>query len=209
MLRNTLDHILGTTAKVRLLRALLPLETPASGREAERLAAVSHRSATRALEDLVALGVLDRTTTRATHLYRVNRKHDLVPLLESLFQGESARLASVREEIEAALASAGLTETVASVVLFGSAARGEARPDSDLDLLVLVEDRSRTEAAGAFLGAVSDRLRSRYGGRASALVLSIPEARRRLEDGDPLLRDVVRDGRTLFGASIQEALGAW
>lgn len=209
MLRNALDHILGTTAKVRLLRALLPLNTPTSGREAERLAGVSHRSATRALEDLVGLGVLHRTTTPATHLYQVNREHDLVPLLESLFEGESARLASLREEVGATLTAAALADTVISVVLFGSSARGEAEPQSDLDLLVLTETRSHAQAAGAVLGAVSDRLRSRYGSRASVLVLPIPEARHRLEDGDPLLQDLLRDGRTLFGTPIQEALGEW
>jgi predicted nucleotidyltransferase len=209
MLRSALDHILGTTAKVRLLRALLPFDTPASGREAERLAVVSHRSATRALDDLVALGVLRRTTTPATHLYQVNREHDLVPLLESLFRGEAARLASLREEIEAALEAADLKGTISSVVLFGSAARGVARPDSDLDLLVLVQDRLRSEAASDFLGAISDRLRSRYGARASVLVLWIPEARRRLEDGDALMQNVIHDSRTLFGTPIPEVLGAW
>lgn len=209
MLRNALDSILGTTTKVRLLRALLPLTTPASGREAERLANVSHRSATQALDELVSLGVLRRTTTPATHLYQVNREHDLVPLLASLFQGESARIASLRGEIGASLVAVGLEDTIAAVILFGSAARGDARPDSDLDLLVLVEDRSQNELAGDFLGAVSDRLRSRYGVRASVLVLSIPDARSRLDDDDPLMRNILQEGRTLFGTPIQEALGAW
>jgi predicted nucleotidyltransferase len=209
MLLSALDHILGTTAKVRLLRALLPLDTPASGREAERLAGVAHRSATRALDDLVTSGVLHRTTTPGAHLYQINREHDLTPVLESLFRGEAARLGSLREEIEAALGAADLKGTVSSVVLFGSAARGDARPASDLDLLVLVEDRSQSEAAGDFLGAVSARLRSRYGARPSVLVVAIAEARRRLEDGDSLMQNVISDGRTLVGAPIQEVLGAW
>lgn len=206
---NALDHILGTQAKVRLLRALLPLESPASGREAERLGGVSHRSATRALDDLAALGVLDRTVTPATHLYRINREHDLVPFLESLFERESARLASLREDIEAALVSTGLTDSVVSVALFGSAARGEAGPDSDLDLCVLVRDRSRPDAASNLLEALSDRLHERYGARASVLALPVPEARHRFDDGDPLLEDIARDNRTLFGTRIQEVLGAW
>lgn len=209
MVRHALDSILGTTAKVRLLRALLPLETPASGREAERLAGVSHRSASRALEDLAALGVLDRTTTPGAHLYQMNREHDLLPALGSLFEAEAARIASLAEEVKRALASAELVEAVDSVVLFGSAARGETRPQSDLDLLVLVNDRSYIEAASGFLGTVSDRLRARYGVRASVLVLSTPDARGRLEDGDPLLTDIHRDGRTLFGTSIQETLEVW
>jgi predicted nucleotidyltransferase len=209
MIGSALDHILGTTAKVRLLRALLPLETPASGREAERLGNVSHRSASRALDDLVALGILRRTTTPGTHLYQANRENDLVPFLEALFRGEATRLASLREEIEAALVATDLEGTVTSVVLFGSAARGDARPESDLDLLVLVEDRLQSEAASDFLAAISNRLRSRYGARASVLVLSVAEARRRLEAGDALMQNVVHDGRNLFGTPVHEAPGAW
>jgi predicted nucleotidyltransferase len=157
----------------------------------------------------VALGVIRRTTTPGTHLYEVNREHDLVPVLTALFEGESARLASLRETIETALAAANLEGTVSSVILFGSAARGDARPDSDLDLLVLTGDRLRSEAADEFLAAVSDRLRARYGARASVLVLSIPEARKRLEDGDPLMQSVLSDGRGLFGAPVREVLGVW
>jgi hypothetical protein len=74
---------------------------------------------------------------------------------------------------------------------------------------VLVEERSRTEAASDLVGAVSDRVRERYGARASVLVLAIPEARHRLQDGDPLMEDIIRDGRNLFGLRVQEVLGAW
>lgn len=209
MPRNALDNILGTTTKVRLLRALLPLQAPVSGREAERLAAVPHYSATLALRDLVALGVLRRTTTPGTHLYEINREHDLVPALTALFEGESARLALLRETVESALSAANLEGTVSSVILFGSAARGDARPDSDLDLLVLANDRLRSEAADEFLAAVSDRLHARLGVRASVLALSISEAQKRLEDGDPLMKNVLHDGRALFGPLVQEVLGVW
>lgn len=208
MLWTALEHILGTTAKVRLLRALIPLDTPASGREAERLAGIAHRSATRALHDLVALGVLRKTTTPGTHLYQINSDHDLVLPLKALFQAEAARFASLREAVNAALEATSLRKTVVSVVVFGSAARGDALPDSDLDLLALVQERSHMAAVGAFLPAVSALLGKRYGARPSVLVLPLLEARDRHENGDLLMQNIVAEGRTLFGSSIHEALGA-
>lgn len=51
-----------------------------------------------------------------------------------------------REQIEAAIAILAQAARPARIVLFGSYARGEAREDSDLDLLVIeprVEDRAR------------------------------------------------------------------
>ena len=43
------------------------------------------------------------------------------------------------------------------VILFGSRARGDARPDSDLDLLVVAEDaRPRAARASELYGVLSD-----------------------------------------------------
>jgi predicted nucleotidyltransferase len=47
--------------------------------------------------------------------------------------------------IEQALACLGQDPEVQSLVLFGSRARGDARADSDLDLLVIVRDLLTTE----------------------------------------------------------------
>ena len=66
-----LDHILTNRGKVRLLRALIPLSRPVSGREAAKLARLSQTPALRALNDLVALGILHRMETFSQHLYEV------------------------------------------------------------------------------------------------------------------------------------------
>ena len=209
VIASALNHILGTSAKVDLLRVLMQLDTPTSGREAERLARVAHMSAIKALGELTAVGVLNLTRTAATHLYQINRDHDLVPPLEALFKAEADRLAALREEARSALGELDLEEKVTSVVIYGSAARGETRPDSDLDLLVVVENKADVSAARELPGVLSDRLRTRYGARPSVLVLSASAARERYENGDPLLQNIATDGRTLIGTPIQEVLGTW
>jgi predicted nucleotidyltransferase len=209
MMIRALDHVLGTGAKVDLLRALAQLDTPTSGREAERLAGVAHGSARKALSELVAVGVLKLTTTPGTYLYEINRDHDFVPHLETLFRAEAARHAAVRDEVRDAIRKLDLKQKVVSVIVFGSAARGDTTPESDLDLLVLVKDAADSNAARDLVEAVSDRLRARYGARLSALVLTVSEARARHEQGDPLMRNIVAEGRTLTGMPIQEALDTW
>ncbi len=43
------------------------------------------------------------------------------------------------------------------VILFGSRARGDARPESDIDLLVVAEDtQPRSQRAACLYGALSD-----------------------------------------------------
>jgi predicted nucleotidyltransferase len=83
------------------------------------------------------------------------------------------------------------------VVVFGSAARGAGRPDSDMDVGILFEGGARlplpgeaAEPYGARREAVADALRA---DREIDLVL--------LEEADPLLlHEVAVDGRPVFEA---------
>ncbi|OPY04442.1 MAG: Nucleotidyltransferase domain protein [Syntrophaceae bacterium PtaU1.Bin231] len=81
------------------------------------------------------------------------------------------------------------------VILFGSAARGDAGPDSDLDFLIVKKD---TPYHGA------DRIRelSRMIDRnvpVDFLVYRPEEWEQRLQMGDPFLKLILREGKVLYG----------
>lgn len=207
---RVLDQILGTQTKVQLLRTLSRMGSPMSGREAQRLAGVKSVSgAGRALDELTELGILHREETGGAHLYRMNREHVLAGPLVRLIEAEEDVLASLRDILTESLESARVAGAVRSVVVFGSAARGEARPESDLDLLVIVRDDESTEPVRRALLDVQPRLRQRLGLRASPYVLTQERAEERHLDGDPLMETIQAEGRTLLGDSLQEVVGAW
>ena len=203
LLLTPLDTILGSAAKVRLLRALLPLDRPVSGREAARLAGLSHR-AVLALDELAALGVLERRTTAGGHtnLYGVNRSHALVPAIVALFEAERERTAAIVRRIARVLKDVGGVE--ASVV-FGSQARGDAGPTSDLDLLVLTATGARERVHDAIVEAAPS-LESELGVRLSPVVLTLTQARRQHAAGDAFLAAALRDARRVSGAPLEELL---
>lgn len=210
MLFHALDDVLGTTTQVQVLRALLPLRGPVSGREVKRLSRARSRSAlSRALDHLTALGVVHRRQLAGTHLFQVNREHDLVPAIEALFQAEAARFAAFRAAVAAALEEAGVAEAVLSAVVFGSMARGDAHPESDLDLLVATASEEAVEPVNDALLERAEALRARFGFRISPLVLPQPRIVERFREGDPLMKNILDDGRTLLGASFREVAGAW
>ena len=79
------------------------------------------------------------------------------------------------------------------VILFGSVARGEATPDSDIDILVVaatVGSRSTIRLATA-RRSVRDL---RYGLPISPLVLTPEEMQERLERRDPFITEIIATG---------------
>ncbi len=100
-------------------------------------------------------------------------------------------LARVAAAFADALPAAGLR----SVVLFGSAARGEASARSDVDVLVVVDDARRTAPIHREAAALLDRADAAV----SPLVLTEREVERRLVSFDPLLETIAAEGQLLRG----------
>lgn len=206
----TLDHVLGTQTKVRLLRVLVALDTPVSGREAQRLAGVTSMSATgRALEDLTGVGILSRERTGATHLYRFNRQHVLAASLAALYRVEEEQPARLNRMLRRAIEEAGLFGIVESAALFGSTARGEASPGSDADVLVVVSEEEGVAAVQRALFGVYAAVQEQLGVRISPYVLAVAEVQRRSREHDPLMVAIESEGRTLWGKSLAELVQGW
>ena len=82
------------------------------------------------------------------------------------------------------------------IVLFGSHARGEEGPDSDVDLLVIMpHEKHAAEKAAEITQRVHPR---RY---SLDLIVRSPDAiRERLQMNDWFVRDLIREGRVLYAA---------
>jgi predicted nucleotidyltransferase len=96
---------------------------------------------------------------------------------------------------------------VRSLTLFGSVARGEARPDSDVDLLVVGESDSDREQVEAVMQAVAEQAAETLGVSLSPLVMALPRLRERYRAGDPLLHNIEAEGRVLLGGSLRDMVG--
>ena len=81
------------------------------------------------------------------------------------------------------------------IILFGSAARGELRRDSDADFLIIKKDTP-------FYGADRIRELSRLIKRnipVDLLVYRPEEFETRLKMGDPFLKAILKEGKVLYG----------
>jgi predicted nucleotidyltransferase len=207
MLLRPLDRILGSQSKVALLRVLSRTTGPVSAREAARLAGIAHSGARRALEELTQMGVVERAETAIQHLYTISASHELaVRGLAPLFSLEQERVAAVFEYVRELLRTELDAEGVRNVTLFGSAARGEDTPASDLDLLVVTAAADQESAVHERLVDAAPEVFRRFGLGLSPVVLARDQLVRQAEAGDPFVGDVIRDGRHVAGEAIEGLL---
>jgi predicted nucleotidyltransferase len=101
----------------------------------------------------------------------------------------------VQNEIESITAQLIEKYKPEKIILFGSAARGDATPDSDLDFLIIKND---TPYKGRDRMIEVSRLIDRNL-PADFLVYRPEEFEKRLAMGDPFLEMVVAEGKVLYG----------
>jgi predicted nucleotidyltransferase len=102
---------------------------------------------------------------------------------------------SLQSEIESITAQLVDKYKPEKIILFGSAARGDATPDSDMDFLIIKND---TPYMGRDRMIEVSRLIDRDL-PADFLVYRRDEFEKRLAMGDPFLEMVVAEGKVLYG----------
>lgn len=195
--------ILGPSAAGRVLRVLVGAPgTPLSGREIARRADLSPRGAQLALMPLVAAGLVDKTTLPPAYGFMLNPDHLSAEGLLALADPGGLLMERIASLVGQWRPSA------VSVVLFGSFARGEAGPDSDVDLLV-VRPASMDALDPVWERNLGDLERSvgRWtGNRAEVIEYSVEELKERDASDTPFLRAVVAEGLTVAGKPFHTLL---
>ncbi|NNN04522.1 MAG: hypothetical protein HKL90_01340 [Elusimicrobia bacterium] len=201
-LSRALDDILGSHSRLSVLRVLFS-QDELSGREVARRAGLSPRAASLALTHLVRVGVLRKHSVGSTHQFAINRnRHVVSAALNNLFQEEAGLAGAMGQSVLRIIGR----EKCLSVAIFGSYARGEARPGSDLDVLVLLGDSSHEEKVRASLQAGAEKFYDLFGVSLAPYVIGTEEFAQRLKRGDKLIKALVRETRVVSGKPLSEVL---
>ena len=194
--RDLLYTLAGSKAKARVLGVMAArpfLEW--TGNALAKEAGVSQPQAWKALNLLEKQGIVrhKRGAGKAV-LWSFNDKHLAAPALRDFARPERV----FGRVLVKRLREAGALEGVVRIVLFGSVARGEEEPGSDVDLFVEVENRARQrkvrDAVISALAALDDLT----GSPANPVFYSTAQIRDRKRSG--LLKEITRDGTQLYPA---------
>ncbi len=200
--RRPLNAVLGAPSHIAVLRSLHTRGAGLTGREIARSSGVAVQATHDALARLAAANLVRWMQAGRAHVYELNRDHFLFkngigPLLEA----ESEFRSHIRAILKRALAG-----HVLSAAIFGSMARGEDHPESDLDLIMIVERRKDREKAHDRTDVVTEKLREEFGVRLSPMAFGRSEFRENYRKGKSFFQTVVREGETLVGMDLAEVV---
>lgn len=140
-LRFPLTRLLGNGGNVRVLRALFAYGGPLSTAQLARDTGLTQQGVRRVLDGLVAQGIITVFGQGRSQVYAIAARHPLAEALGRVFAAERTRAETVIRRLRDALHDRG---EVAAAWLYGSVARGEDDPASDIDLAIVL----RAEFAG-------------------------------------------------------------
>lgn len=204
-LHAPLGVVLGTRAKVDILRVLTAQGAPMSQRELARRARVTLRSAQAALAELHAVGVVEKLVGGRDHLTRLNASHVLAPTLTALFDAEAELARNMRTAI--ATIAIGDKDPPAGLYLFGSVARAEETIDSDVDILLIARDAKQRDALLDRTLAGVESMRARYGVSIAPIAYTIREAKAAWGAKAAPWPELARDVVPILGPPLGELLG--
>lgn len=197
---NPLDEVFEAPSNVKVLRVLTRVDWELTGRQIADMAGLNPQTCQNTLHRLYEIGLLGFRRLGSANLYLLNSNNHLCQsLMMPLFSRERKLLSDALDPTVAAF-----SQIATKILLFGSTARGKADHGSDLDICVLVKNRSIKEAAETITDEQTSRLSRLTGILPSILVWTEREFRDRLKLKDPLALSILA-GRTLFPKSRHES----
>lgn len=198
IIHRVLDEIFRTWSNVAVLRALLDTNTGFSGNEVARVAGMNPRSAFKALTSLEELGIVNRVIGGRDHIFTLNREHFLVQeIILKIYSIESKFL----DEIIKTLSSV-LKKRVYSAVIFGSVARKEEKPLSDLDLCCIVDSQKGVIFIRDTLNKESQKLYKKFGIKLAPVVFMKHAFLRKKKS--KLIKSIIEEGILITGKSLKD-----
>lgn len=185
-------------AQGRMLAVLVETTAPLNLRTLARLAGVSPAQASRVLPGLVELGLVERYEVPPSSQFLLARSNVAAQAVIEL--ARSQQTASER----IGLAAASMPTPPASVIVFGSFARGEAGADSTIDVVVVRPDSvdADDDAWATALATWRDEARAITGNSVEIVEVSLAEAGPKLRGRTEFWKKVRKGGTTIHGMSV-------
>lgn len=196
----TVENLLGTRSRIAVLRVLHGVSVPLNASQIAARIGRTHPAVTAVLTDFASMGIVQQTPAGRATVHWLNRSSVYVEnLLEPLFQAERDLPESLIDDLAWAF-----RDVAISVVLFGSYARGEQTPESDVDVALVAKSSATKSALETTAADHAIEFRDRFGASLSFLVYALDEAAALSRTSPELAESISRDGIVISGLSPWE-----
>ncbi|MBU0532835.1 nucleotidyltransferase domain-containing protein [Candidatus Micrarchaeota archaeon] len=171
-------QVFGSKLKRKILHFLLQEQESLSERELARVLGVSHTAVNKAMRQLLDLNVIKGKTVGNALVWKLNTDSFAYPYVKAFLEAsEITPLNSIKritkETIEflnimIEIYGKNKIPPIKAAYIFGSVAEGTARPESDIDILVIVEREGENKMLKLFIESILGMaIQEKMGNRAS------------------------------------------
>jgi predicted nucleotidyltransferase len=187
------EDLLGNKTKITILRTLFEYpDKTFSEHELSRFTHVPQPTIHRNMGDLVNSNLVVFNRMGKMNLFSLNRNSVMYPAVKQFLQAERDLLAELQNVIVRALEH---EKDVLAVNLYGSFARGSERSDSDVDIIVVVNNDADILMINERLEELGRLIRRRFGNTLSYIVKTSKELK---EIRSKQIYSEIKKGRNLI-----------
>jgi predicted nucleotidyltransferase len=187
---NVLEEVFGTSERIKVLRVLVRYPKEFTSRELSGYCGVSVRGVIDILSFFERYGLVKSRRVGKSILWKMDENNYLTKLLIlPTFEVEKDLIGYLKRRISTRVRRF----PVQKAVIYGSVARGDERPDSDIDLLLVVKEK------GKWVKEIQDKLRGEIlelFGNMLSIIVCTPSEYKKLGMG---LKREIDQGIVAFG----------
>jgi predicted nucleotidyltransferase len=171
---NVAELVLGSKVKLKVLLYLLSEKILASEREISRVFGVSRTAVNKVLKDFYAANLVMPMKVGNVSVWKLNTESYVFDAITSLtYLANGTPLKEIEEKLRIFFDY----KFVKNVIIFGSVAEGAEKPNSDIDVCIILEKDEKKKIQEAVAKLEEEFIR-RYGNKLSALIYTTKEFQR-------------------------------
>ena len=167
----SLSDLLKSEAKLRIIKFLLTHEAAMSEREIASVLNTSHMSINRTMQELADLNLVHYVVVGKAHLWKVNRNSFSYKMLNKFIKNAEGWIDPLAELKQIILRELPL-RLIERVVIFGSISKNIEKPNSDIDVFILVKKSVGLEKIEDSIDKLSSECLEVFGNRLSPYILT-------------------------------------
>jgi len=167
LIHNFWEAVLGSKVKIKILRVLSKYPTKKfTIRELARLMHCAHTPVLKSLSDLQGMNLIGIEKHGTANMIHFNTQSHLAAPIQKIFATETDLKSELKQKISKIVPKAKM------VALFGSMVQGNENMNSDIDVLIITNDKNKMKRA---LEEARKNLSEEFGNLISPLVLTEKE----------------------------------